>query len=1231
MKLFKIGLILLVLYGVFLLTVNAYCWENTNQTACEDDQDDLCVWKSDNWGSWCEDKGCWNYWTNDTCPDTINGTDIECTWHSSSGWGWCEMTMCSSFDGTNESACENNSEGLNCNWQNECVGWNSEVNCWELNQTACEATSGCNWGMCNEAGCWNYWNESACKANNGSKGQPCQWDSTNDYCYEKACWDYSGTNESACENNPEGLTCVWVNNQQIQNSCEEPSCWLFDFTNQTQCENYSYNNYNLSCTWDGTHCNMQQNCWQYGDQSSCNSEDGCSWRIDTGSGWCEELQCWNYDSINGHNQTECESSSLNCKWEGSSPTDGWCVKNFTATCGDIDTEKECMDTYYCWWEYADPSNPSLGGTCNDPQQQGTFFQEWNPGCYIFDMNSTKCNEVIGCNYSNGLCDPIPGHPNENEINTNGINCTMINDSELCNNIPVLSTCCQWNGTGCEENRMSTVCWDNKDKAFDEIGIESCEDVGMKSSDVDSAKQLCEQIAGDPYYMPCKWNNETKECQFKAEDVFGNNTQSCMYIDNENNCKAAGCDWITEYYCEGNRSVPSGRCESRGSSERNCNKACYACEYNFDGTNHTSIQDAKEYCYGSKLGYCEFIEDSTAPNGYGYCKAKEEFKKGIATDCKSDCGSCTFMGNPQADTEYSGTSKTYDTCNTPKCYCQQAYEFGNVNCKWVADSTADEGGYCVDDSEKTCADSCDRCYTRTSCLETGRSVFDASGSCEWVNENGDASTDEDDGICKKKGESAEICWNAIDDDNDNLIDCQDSECYSDPFCGFATGDCSWGTQTECESHNCTWMSDPWSSWCDFPGADCWKYDGNETACNAHNSTCDWSAGEGSGWCEQDWDMGQDCYNKMNESACTGGGNPNNCTWTNDSWCDSDGAGTDWCNNQGGWCDPAAFAPKQCWLHDDNETECNSTDGCFYDDGMCKEEGCWNYDDNQSACDAQSECSWQDKDWANCEMDWSLDCPRFDNQTECEANNCLWRNGTYGSWCDHPYSKCMDLSESECALDSDCYWNEWMFNPQTNTQGQCDAICFNPDLDQSSCEAKTGCRWSTGWCMSNEDPGGMNCWQYNDSTNCSSVTGCKWKNPGWCNPKGFAGGDAASGYGSAAEVGMECYKYDGNQSACENSTLTGMTCSWMPEFNPFCEPNWGAEECWQYDNNESACNDSTMCTWNSQGNFCTNVFDQCWQYENSSSCNSNQYCNWTNWGGQLGEHCEPVVLPSVSKYT
>ena len=901
---------------------------------------------------------------------------------------------------------------------------------------------------------------------------------------------------------------------------------------------------------------------------------------------------------------------------GSAGVDGWCYVNFTQSCDDITVERDCMDTFYCWWQFVNWNDPSQGGTCIDPSEQGydgTFFEGWSPGCYVFDMNETKCNTILGCEYSAGACITNTSHNNSDFINENGINCTMINDSSLCNTIPVLSSCCEWIAGACTQNQMITTCWDDMDQLPEEIT--SCEDVSMFTTDVASARTLCQQVSGDPWYFPCEWDNSSNKCGCKADDIFGEKTQSFYLIDNKKTCQFCGGKWSVENYCEGNMSVPAGRCEQKGNDEKNCNKACFACEYGFDGTAHDTLQEAKEYCYGSKLGYCEFTEDSTAPNGYGFCRAKDEFKKGIASDCKDECGSCTYYGNPNSATDYTGNSKSYDTCKTPKCFCQQAYEFGNVKCKWVTDSNSNTGGYCLSSSEKTCADACDRCYTQTDCANTGRSALNATGSCEW--QGGD-----NDGYCQKGGESSEVCWDAIDNDNDNLIDCADPGCYADSFCGFVSGDCfGWSTQGTCENAqlssglNCTWVSDPWGSWCDFPGADCWKYDGDQPACELRNATCEWGGGSGTGWCEQNWSVGAQCYMYTNNVSCQ---ETTDCVWTEDTWCQGDGNTTDWCQNQGGWCDPSAYAPKNCWQYDAVPDDCNTADGC----------------------------AWQSNDWGgSCDVDWSLsgNCSWFTNDTSCDASEwCAWKSDQWGGWCTNKFELCWSLStEQTCTGNTDCIWDPY------DQWSSCKPACFSPDNNENNCGDTAGCRWSSGWCMEDWSAGGVDCWNdtlSSDSDACNAVPECQWKNPGWCNPKGFAGGDASAGMGGGANTGMECWKYDGDEDSCTNSSIINITCTWMPDFFAHCEPDWSSN-CWEYDWDYGSCILQSTCFWkNTTGNdgYCSNVFDQCWSNMSFSDgadsadapgttdeeeCDQSLYCNWSTMGG--GSWCEPSCFSASTE--
>jgi hypothetical protein len=907
--------------------------------------------------------------------------------------------------------------------------------------------------------------------------------------------------------------------------------------------------------------------------------------------------------MNSGNQTKCENLdslyNLDCSWSGNPPgnsTNGWCYKNIaTTSCANKTTERECMDTFYCWWQFNNWNNVSAGGTCNTPGAFNagggtnftTIFNDWSPGCYIFDMNSSDCNNIIGCNYTGGLCQLVANNPNNITITNNGINCSMVNDSSLCNNIPILSSCCAWQNISCVENKLSSACKDQVQQKSED----SCEDAKTQTR--------CNQIAGSPWYMPCDWQNSTDKCVFKTTDIFGaNGSQSIMLINNKMSCEAAGGKWIVENYCEGNISVPSGRCEYKFDEEDNCDKACFACENKDSNGNTVNATNAESACLGSALGFCEFAASANAPNGAGFCKAKEQFKKGIAGDCDTNCGDCTFKGNPNSNVSE----------KKPKYYCgsSKANSEGGY-CKWVDDNSTITGGYCIKKGEKTCEEACDRCNTQDDCSNIGRTAGNlTAGGCRW---EGSAS----DGSCVMNTDAdAEICWDGIDNNDNNLVDCADAACYSDSFCGLVSGDCfGWADNTSCTAASgCEWVSDKWGSWCDFKGSQCWKYNVNSANCTAQTN-CQWSNGTGTavGMCEQDWSKGEVCMG-LSQSACNAA-SASSCNWTADSWCSGTGNGTDWCQNNGGWCDYNLFKPKNCWAYS-----------------------------NSSTCNVASGCNWQTDLYSqpHCEVDWSVNCWQYTLNNTCSENsNCIWDVPPQGGgWCMNKADKCWNYNESDCAsaLGGRCYWQSWSGGGTSGgSGGSCQAICWNGNFNtQATCNSSLGCLWKedNGWC---QESGG--CWNYNQ-TGCTNATGlasgCRWKESGWCDPKGggFSSASAVSAGSSGGGGGMgggDCFKYDGNQSLCTNKSIINISCGWNVNPTPTCEVNWAAN-CWQYNSTIAGCNSTNNCWWNPGTGgigWCSNIMDQCWSntsYQSwnnangwAGNCSANYLCQNNSWG------CEP----------
>ncbi len=1040
--------------------INRECWEYKNNESCLDTPEELgCEWFGQESSGWCEELGCWNF--NEPAACGSNKTDMQCAWAT---FGWCEEKNCWMLE--NETGCLDVSDSLDCEWENamnpdggmcepEFGGWDAD--CWQYNnEIGCNVVDGCKWrtGWCNKPGCWRY-NETDCEDPVLHPNMDCSWRSDDfggGWCEDLGCWNFMAQED--CDSHGGDMGCTWHFDQWNPGGgwCEEPGCW--SYRDETSCSSADMKG--TACVWHsdpggfGGWCEMG-GCGVYDDQSGCGEVPECTWRAES---HCEKARCWMWDSTSGGDEATCAAKGaeygLNCSWNNN-----WCEQSH-AGCDAYNGDRQgCFDTMFCWWD-------EFTQTCNSPGDAGGG--EWlaelegdrmNPGCWIFDHESDYCSEdyVDVCRWNNAT-EKCNGLSSDVEIK-----CSNIKDSGLCESIPILSTCCEWKNNKCQAAPENTKCYMNMEKPPE--GAMFCEDYVAYTDET-----TCERIAGEPWFMPCDWDGT--HCVFRSDDKFGGEKKGCDAMTNKKDCEFAGCEWDTDFYCEGTAAVPFGRCEEKtGFGAKSCDAACWACEYKPDGSVWSSALEARNACEGSDLGYCAWISDATAPNGFGFCEMPEDVK--YMGDCSSDCKAC-------------------EKKNDPESACQSS----SADCKWVEDTSGETtiGGWCYPRSEKSCAEDCFRCYDEVSCVNYGGG---SKGTCIWGS---------DTKICKPKNFDKEICFNGVDDDGDSRVDCEDSDCFSDPFCGAGMmSDCGrYDTREKCISEgntsNCIWIKDPWEGreWCGIQGENCFLWDGNEVGCG-NQPMCDWFPDPAGGFCEVEdskiqacfkattqgaCTINSDCYwgidptsptggscepkmfkceSKTSQADCTAGEWSSRCTWAIDSE-----TGT-------GKCEPICFSKNL-----ETDTTCNNNVNCEWMTGICDPAGqfemnmgdCWRYDDDPTACGEKLGCGYHmEMGGGFCDINFTRNdefCMDKRDQTSCvnagDGNTCKWQEQGSMSFCDLKIFACgWYQDEGACNADAGNYGGcAWI----TEGVPHCEPICFNQETPESCGSEAPTCAWRQGFC-------------------------------------------------------------------------------------------------------------------------------------------------------------------------
>ncbi len=886
---------------------------------------------------------------------------------------------------------------------------------------------------CFPDGCWQYDDNSTyCAANSGSLN--CTWDALEGECFDDfvnsgdwggvqdGCWQNDG-DEDACSSGDNAAKCTWSSNSNNQN----PWCGIKSLTDAQ--------NKNPFATSTDIGCCEQKSCWNYdNNESSCNLafQGNCFYQNNTyGGGWCNTKSCSEVSTEDNCTYLQ-QNLYMPCSWTGSA-CEGSVGGGFDFYSDDTDS---CFDAGGWYNSSGSCVMPSGGGFEGG---SGGFLFGGETHCWFADNQPNVCGNITGCAYciagtgpfgtgnssSDNICNGkqvgfCEGHSLGDSIYSNANNsanlaCDDINIKTACNYGPLPN--CKWTNSSVILGAYCEVGTSSEKKSTPPV--QYCEDPLAKNN-----YSLCLQLS-ENYMMPCVWENSTtpvKNCTFNDNAVFGTGggEKDFGVINSEFSCTSAGGNWNTEYYVDGGVLKQDSWCEMGGffdidqgqgfNNKMNCDASCWACEFQSDGSAWADVSVAEAACEGSvavggSSGGCVWINSSNSFNGLGFCDFPKEMEDGGAKDCNFECEGCNFAGDPQGACEAS---------------------VANSGCQWVSEGSSN---YCVDSTKKVCTNDCFSCYEVDSCQNS-------SLSCSWDNGAG---------ICSPVGFTGEVCFDGIDNDADNFVDCDDPDCGFDNFCGGASfgGDCfAQATEGTCnqtlafDSLNCTWVNSSWDpdGWCDMPGSNCWTFDDDLATCGVTpGCTNDSSSLGDDAWCEMNWTKMEttNCWNNNNESAC---GVATDCQWVNDTWC-AENPSDQWCldNSAAGFCDYAPFA--SCM--NSNESVCGANVNCTWQQDDYSEQGgwcdvaCFDWDLNQSACGAAMGgaglCEWRNMS-ATCQPSTFISfgkkdtngksgCWQYDgNQTLCLENDvtCTYKNDTYSNnnvSAGEPAGWCMGKAEHE----------------------------------------------------------------------------------------------------------------------------------------------------------------------------------------------------------------------------
>lgn len=474
-------------------------------------------------------------------------------------------------------------------------------------------------------------------------------------------------------------------------------------------------------------------------------------------------------------------------------------------CSDFLNQSSCtvagQSGARCVWDFGQRkcrSDPNVGGsaTGSGGGVGGSFSAGPVIQCPMFTPRIDTCQALA---YSVCVFQNVSGDARcvnaANFSQSFGVQCSNITRSDVCENIPALSTSCTWNSS--KANGSTSGCYSNftKIKDVSMIPVGRCEDAGVNSTMCNNFAQL--------NFMPCQFNaSGDGQCRFKASAVFGfGGTGGFFNIGDQNSCIGSGGSWVEKQYIDASGIQRFDRQCQPGFGNSQCSSNCMACEFQSNHARWSNVTIAQSQCEQNRTNgmSCSFTSfgGTQMPDGkWGACFPAAEFRFG-GGNCNTECSFC--FNNATCRSSTANCTFRQDPFTPTRGFCESGRmsAFFTTNCESLS-------------------------FSQSSCQNAQSPL-----NCTWIANSGNASTrfGSDIGFrgCANAGAagSSELCMVPGDEDNNGLADCADPACSQHPACGFGFAKDSGGNVL-----NSTQLG---------LGINCGQFDNtNQTACETFNN-------------------------------------------------------------------------------------------------------------------------------------------------------------------------------------------------------------------------------------------------------------------------------------------------------------------------------------------------------------------------------------------------------------